>query len=222
MEIPRFELVIFDLDGTLADTSQLIFDSFNFVMRKYKSIEMTPKEIMSYFGPPEEVAIKNIMGTDNFDAIWHDYLQYYETHLWQTKLFEGIPELVDSLKKTGAHLAIFTGKGNATTNLTLRHHGLLEMFDIIVTGSEVTNHKPNPEGVRVALERLGVEPSGAVVVGDSLSDYKAATSAQTHFLAVIYDGLARNRFDNIDCTKVSSVKELSAILLDGEQQGSVR
>ncbi|MCL5266542.1 MAG: HAD family hydrolase [Bacteroidetes bacterium] len=222
MKSKKFDLVIFDLDGTLADTSQLIFDSFNFVMRKYKSLELTPREIMSYFGPPEEIAIKNILGDDDFDTVWHDYLSFYETHLWQSRLFAGIPELTKDLKRSGIHMAIFTGKGSSTTELTLKYHGLKEMFDIIVTGSVVANHKPNPEGVQLALRQLAVESSRAVVVGDSLSDYKAASSAGTHFVAALYDGLAKNRFDDIDCVKVSSVEELSIVLLDGSVQNGKR
>ena len=220
MKSKNFELVIFDLDGTLADTSQLIFDSFNFVMRKYKSVEMTPKEIMSYFGPPEEIAIRNILGDDDFDHVWYDYLNYYEAHLGETRLFPGIPELTKELKRAGTHLAIFTGKGNSTTQLTLKYHGLFEIFDTIVTGSVVVNHKPNPEGVQLALDRLGVQPSEAVVVGDSLSDYKAASAAGTHFVAALYDGLAKNRFDGIECVKVSSVGALTDLLLhNGADRG---
>ena len=209
----KFSLAIFDLDGTLADTSQLIFDSFNFVMRKYKSIEMAPSQIMSYFGPPEEIAIKNILGSDNFDSIWLDYLGYYEDHLNETEVFAGIPELLRALKKTGSHLAIFTGKGNNTTELTLKHHGIRDLFDVIVTGSIVKNHKPSPEGVELALSTLRVEPSMAVLVGDSLSDYRAATSAGIHFIAAMYDSLAKNRFDDVKCVKANSIRELSALLL---------
>ncbi len=209
----KFSLAIFDLDGTLADTSQLIFDSFNFVMWKYKSMEMTPSQIMSYFGPPEEIAIKNILGSDNFDSIWLDYLGYYEDHLNETEVFAGIPELLRALKKTGSHLAIFTGKGNNTTELTLKHHGIRDLFDVIVTGSIVKNHKPSPEGVELALSTLRVEPSMAVLVGDSLSDYRAATSAGIHFIAAMYDSLAKNRFDDVKCVKANSIRELSALLL---------
>ncbi len=209
----KFSLAIFDLDGTLADTSQLIFDSFNFVMWKYKSMEMTPSQIMSYFGPPEEIAIKNILGSDNFDSIWRDYLGYYEDHLNETEVFAGIPELLRALRKTGSHLAIFTGKGNNTTELTLKHHGIRDLFDVIVTGSIVKNHKPSPEGVELALSTLRVEPAMAVLVGDSLSDYRAATSAGIHFIAAMYDSLAKNRFDDVNCVKANSIRELSALLL---------
>ena len=210
----KFSLVIFDLDGTLADTHQLIFDSFNFVMRKYKSIELTPQEIMSYFGPPEDVCIKNMTGAANFDRAWHDYLDYYETHINESVIFSGIPELLNGLKKSGCHLGVFTGKGTDTTDMTLKYHRLKNLFDVIVTGSNVMNHKPHPEGIEFALRKFNVESSKAILIGDSLSDYKAAASAKTHFIAALYDEFVpANRFDGTECIKANSVQELSEMLL---------
>ncbi len=209
----KYSLVIFDLDGTLADTHRLIFDSFNFVMRKYKSIEMTPAEIMSYFGPPEDVCIRNMLGDGNFQAGWRNYLNYYEDHLDETTLFPGIMDLLSNLRSMRIKLAVFTGKGIETTELTLNFHRIREYFDVVVTGSGVQNHKPHPEGVRLTLRKLNLVAGSAIVVGDSLSDYKAATSAGTDFVAATYDDLARNRFDSLQCQKAKSVKELSAVLL---------
>ena len=206
----NYKLVIFDLDGTLADTLQLIFDSFNFVLQKYRSTELSPREIMSYFGPPEDVCIKNIMGDDDFDNVWHDYLKYYEDHINESVVYRGIPELLSSLKNSGCRLGVFTGKGSDTTDMTLRHHGLKELFDVIVTGSNVVNHKPHPEGIELSLRLFNVDPDTAVLVGDSISDYKASVSAKIHFIAAMYDGFVQaNKFDGTECTKVSSVQELS-------------
>jgi pyrophosphatase PpaX len=209
----KFLLIIFDLDGTLADTHQLIFDSFNFVMKKYKSIVMTPEEIMSYFGPPEDVCIKNMMGTEHFEDAWRDYLDYYEKHLDESLVFPGIPELLNDLKASKILLGIFTGKGKETTESTLRFHGIWDLFDVVVTGSSVKNHKPHPEGVEFALNKLKVLAHNAVVVGDSIADYRAAASSGTHFIAAMYDTFPRNHFDDLDCVRVHSVQELSQLLL---------
>ncbi len=210
----KYSLVIFDLDGTLADTHQLIFDSFNFIMLKYKSVKLSPQEIMAYFGPPEDVCIRNMLGKNVFETAWREYLEYYEKHLDETSLFPGIQEILVNLRSGGAKLAVFTGKGKETTSLTLDYHGIGNDFDIIVTGSGVQNHKPHPEGVELALRKLGVEATKAVVVGNSVSDYKASISAGTNFVAVTYDDLARNHFDTIQCQRAHTVTELSAALLD--------
>ncbi len=209
----KISLVIFDLDGTLADTHQLIFDSFNFILRKYRSIEMEPAEIMTYFGPPEEVCIKNIIGPDHFSDAWREYLDYYEKHLGETMVFPGIPDLLQRLKSSGMLLSIFTGKGKETTESTLRYHKIRSVFDFVVTGSGVRNHKPHPEGLRLALSKLKVGAAEAVMVGDSMSDYKAATASDVNFIAVAYDPVTRNKLDGVECMRANSVEELSGFLL---------
>jgi pyrophosphatase PpaX len=210
----KFSLVIFDLDGTLVDTHQLIFDSFNHVMKKYKSIELTPSEIMSYFGPPEDVCIKNMIGLTDFEQAWRDYLSYYKTHLSESMVFHGIPELLKNLKKSASQLGIFTGKGIDTTEATLSYHKLKDFFDVIVTGSDVKRHKPHPEGIELALRKFNVKSSEAVLIGDSLSDYKAAASAGVHFVAAAYDRfIPLDRFDGMECVKASSVEHLSKMIL---------
>ena len=211
----EFSLALFDLDGTLADTHQLIFNSFNFILRKYKSVEMTPHEILSYFGPPEEVCIVNMMGSDNFESVWEDFIEYYSSHLNETTVFGGVKELVSGLKSNGKLVGVFTAKGSKTAELTLEYHGLKKAFDIIVTGSHVKNHKPDPEGIDIALRKLGVNADDTIVIGDSPSDYKAAHAAGTSFIAVTYDTISKHRFDGIDCVKAGSVNELSRLMFHG-------
>lgn len=210
--VDRYSLILFDLDGTLADTHQLIFDSFNFVLRKYKSIEMAPKEILSYFGPPEEVCITNMLGRGNFDSVWKDFIGYYSSHLSETTVFEGVKGLLQSLKSHGKRVGVLTAKGTTTAELTLEFHGLKSLFDIIVTGSQVRNHKPDPEGVSLVLRTLGKKASETILIGDSPSDYRAAGSAGTDFIAVTYDSISKNRFDGIDCKKAASVAELAKLI----------
>lgn len=216
--IDKYSLILFDLDGTLADTHQLIFDSFNFVLRKYKSIEMTPKQILSYFGPPEEVCIRNMFGTDDFENIWNDFIGYYSSHLNESTVFDGVRELLRTLKSAEKLVGVFTAKGTRTAELTLGFHNLRHLFDIVVTGSLVKNHKPDPEGVNLALKKLSISPSKTIVIGDSPSDYKAATSAGTDFIAVTYDSISKNRFDDITCVKAASVSDLARFLLDGKRR----
>ncbi len=215
----NYSLVLFDLDGTLTDSHKLIFDSFNHVLRKYRSIEMTPEQILSYFGPTEEVCIKKMFGEEDFDAVWDDFLDYYRIHLDECTVFAGLKELLAELKSSGRLIGVFTAKGTSTTDLTLEYHGLKNLFDIVVTGSLVKNHKPDPEGVELALSRLNVLPENAVVVGDSPSDYKAAASAGTDFIAVLYGHSSTARFEDVKCKKAASVSELSAFLLS-EGNGS--
>jgi len=206
-------LVVFDLDGTLVDTSKLIFDSFNFVLKKYSGVEMSPGQIRSYFGPPEDVAIKKILGEKDFELVWSDYLQYYESHLFETAVFPGIVDLLRDLKSQGIKLAIFTGKGNETTKITLVYHRLIDFFDMIVTGSIVKNHKPDKEGIELIMNTLGIDREQIVLVGDSMADYNAATAAGIDFVAALYDSNNVTEFGDIKCKKAENIAKLRRILL---------
>lgn len=206
-------LVVFDLDGTLVDTAKLIYDSFNFVLKKYLGTEMSPDQIRTYFGPPEDVAIKKIFGNADFHLIWTDYLQYYSSHLFETAVFPGVIDLLSDLKAGFIKLAVFTGKGNETTEMTLAYHRLKDFFDMIVTGSIVRNHKPDKEGLELIVNSLGVEREGTVLVGDSLADYIASNAAGIDFIAALYDKHTTGQFDNVTCTKAESVDKLRRILL---------
>ncbi len=210
--VNKYLLVLFDLDGTLADTHQLIFDSFNHILRKYKSIELTPRQILSYFGPPEEVCIENMLHPDDFEMVWNDFITYYSAHLGESRVFGGVVELLNVLKSSGKLVGVLTAKGTRTADLTLEYHGLKDLFDIIVTGSSVRNHKPDPEGILIALRELGVAASETLLVGDSPSDYKAAAASGSDFIAVTYDNISGDRFDRIECLKAASVEDLASIL----------
>lgn len=209
---------MFDLDGTLADTHQLIFDSFNHVLRKYKSIEMTPKEILSYFGPPEEECIKNMMGSDNFNTVWREFLDYYSSHLGESRVFEGVRDLLNTVRSRGKLLGVFTAKGTRTAELTLGYHDIMNLFDVIVTGSMVKKHKPDPEGIAIALTKLDVPAAKTIVIGDSPSDYRASVAAGCDFIAVTYDTISKDRFNGLQCTRAASVGEFASLLLAGEDR----
>lgn len=216
----KYALILFDLDGTLADTHQLIFDSFNYVLRKYRSVEFTPEQILTYFGPTEEVCIENMLHPENFEAVWNDFLGYYSSHLNESRIFKGIVGLLKELKSSGRLVGVLTAKGVRTADLTLEYHGVRDLFDIVVTGSSVRKHKPDPEGILIALRELNVSSSKTVVVGDSLSDYRASVAAGSTFIAVTYGSVSKNRFDGVDCTKAASVDDLTSLLLSaGRDRG---
>ena len=83
------------------------------------------------------------------------------------------PDPLNRLKASGILLGLFTGKGEETTESTLKFHGILNLFDIVVTGLGVKNHKPHPGGVELVLNKLKVRPQNEVIVGDLMAHYKA-------------------------------------------------
>lgn len=190
----RISCFIFDLDGTLTRTNELIYATFNHVARKYLAKEFTPGEITGMFGPPEEVAIERLVGPGRRDAALVDFYDFYEKHHpAMASAYDGIRECLAFLKERGCILAIFTGKGRRTALTTLREIGLGEFFDAVITGSDVDNHKPSADGINSVLKRFALEPAEVMMVGDAVADVLAARAAHVRVASVLWDSYAREK-----------------------------
>jgi len=205
----KISCVIFDLDGTLSRTNELIYATFNHVAEKYLHRVFTAPEIARMFGPPEEVAVERLVGPEMAEAALDDFYSFYQTHHPRlASAYEGIKAVLDFLKGRGIILAIFTGKGTRTTLITLEAIGLKNYFDLVVTGTDVENYKPSADGIRKVLNRLGLEPGEALMVGDSVSDVKAAREAGVSIAAVVWDSYGKDRVLEMNVAHVfHSVKE---------------
>jgi len=186
--------VIFDMDGTLTQTNQLIFDSFNSIVRKYQGKTLSPSEITGYFGPPEEGALVPIVGEELLPQAMEEYLSFYRSHHKSlARIYPGIREILTEVKQKGRFLALFTGKGIHTTTITLEEFGLKDLFDCVVTGNDVVNHKPSAEGIQKILDQFHVSPNEALMVGDSVADVNASRAANVKIAAVLWDSYAKER-----------------------------
>ncbi|MGD0337855.1 MAG: HAD-IA family hydrolase [Bacteroidota bacterium] len=184
----KLRCVIFDVDGTLAQTNKLIFDTFNHIAQKYLHKTFSEPEIIALFGPPEEVCIEKMLGKEIAAAACEDYYAYYaEQHASLAPLYPGVVEMLEHLKKRGMILAVFTGKGIRTTTITLELSGILKHFDMLVTGSDVVNHKPSSEGISKIMEKYDLSNEEVLMVGDSVADMKAAHSVGVKTAAVVWD-----------------------------------
>ncbi|MDH3252377.1 MAG: HAD-IA family hydrolase [Ignavibacteria bacterium] len=193
MSIP-IRCVIFDMDGTLTRTNELIFASFNHVAAKYLGATMTPPEIIGLFGPPEEDGLAKLVGEKHAVAAMDDLCEFYrENHRAMARLHAGIEEVLSFLREKQIRQAVFTGKGRRTTAITLDAFKLRSYFDLIVSGTDVTHHKPHPEGICRVLSTLGVQAEEALMVGDSLADIRASRGAGVRIASVVWDSYDRER-----------------------------
>ncbi len=187
--ISRFKGIIFDIDGTLTYTNQLIFDSFNHITEKYLGKRFSDEEIISFFGPTEDVILKKIC-KENYDDARKDYYKYYKENHSIARAYNGIRELIIDLKKANILLSIFTGKGRTSSLITLDELGLTEFFDLIVTGDDVSNHKPSPEGIIKFLEKFNLAPTEVLMIGDAPPDIIAAKDSGVEIASVVWDSYA--------------------------------
>jgi len=185
--------VIFDLDGTLARTNTLIFDSFRFIFKKYLNSDKTDDDIIALFGPTEEEILKKVLPLHQYDIAINEFCTFYKTnHQRLASSYEGIEEGLDFLKTKNIPLGIYTGKGRITAKITLTELGLSDYFSLIVSGSDVKNSKPSPEGIKMFIEKFDLKGSEVVLVGDSVVDIKTADNAGIKCLSVIWDSYGKN------------------------------
>jgi len=185
----QFKGIIFDIDGTLTSTNDLIFASFNFITKKYLGKTYSNEEIVKWFGPPEDVILRKFCG-DNYEKARKEYYKFYSDNHFMADIYPGMKEILDELKTDGVLLSIFTGKGREAATITLKKLDIYKYFDLIITGDEVKEHKPSPEGIMIFLESFNLNKNDVIMVGDSPSDIKAAHSAGIKVASVLWDSLA--------------------------------
>lgn len=192
----NFDGIIFDIDGTLAATHDLIFESFNYVVSKYFNKRLTTEEIVALFGPTEDVILKEWM-KDNYDKARKDYYDFYESqHEEMAEIFPGLKEIIQLIKDEKIPLGIFTGKGRDTSIITLKAIKLFDHFDLIITGDDVKEHKPSPEGIIKFLNQFNLIPEKVLMVGDTNTDVIAARSAGVKCALVLWDEFSRSKYSN--------------------------
>ena len=182
------------MDGTLTETNQLIFDSFNFIAMKYKGKTYSPSEIVAMFGPPEEGALLDIVTEEQIEQVMKEYLAYYRRHHKElARLYPGILDLLRFLRRRKVHCALFTGKGIHTATITMQAFALMPYFEYVVTGNDVVNHKPDPEVIQKILDHFSLREDEVLMVGDSVGDVKAAREAGVRVAVVLWDSYTKEK-----------------------------
>ncbi len=185
---PRFATLIFDLDGTLADTLPLIYESFNDAFVPITGKPLSPEEIRALFGPPDNYVIRNVLDPEHHDEAIGRYVATYERrHRDLVELFEGIDALLADAHAAGIKLAVVTGKSRNTALMTLDILGVLDRFDVVYAGDDVDRQKPDPMALIMALADLAHDDSArAAMIGDSAADILAGKGAGVVTIGVLW------------------------------------
>jgi pyrophosphatase PpaX len=169
--------VIFDLDGTLIDTNDLILETFHNVLKECLGQFPTEDELNHVYGKTldEQMAFFSV---ERSQELVNAYKSYYRTHMdTQINLFEGVKSLLDELAAKGIKMAAVTNKGSRGVHHAFDKFDLGKYFAASITADDVLRGKPDPEGIFTILNQLGVDAEDALFVGDSASDIIAAKDA---------------------------------------------
>ena len=173
MAATKLKGMIFDLDGTLADTVPVCVAAFRSAFERFLDHRYTDEEIKAFFGPTEEGSCRRAV-PNNWRGCLEAYLDAYrKIHDGLTEPFPQIEDALRLLKKRGAATAVVTGKGPVSAYISLRRLGLEPYFEIVETGSPDGPIKP--ESLKKVLAKWEAEPHETAYVGDVAYDMQAAS-----------------------------------------------
>ena len=186
----RFPIVLFDLDGTLIDSGPIILESMQHAVRTVLGREIPREQLGLTIGGQGIVAQMEAIDVEHSGELLEAYREHNDGLHDTLEAFDDLLALLPELRAQGRRLGIVTAKRHRTVALALdRFPALREDFDTVVAHEDTERHKPDPEPVLLAVERLGGLPGQAAYVGDSPFDIRAAKAAQVFAVAVAWGGI---------------------------------
>jgi pyrophosphatase PpaX len=184
--VARFPVVLFDLDGTVVDSGSIILASMRHATREVLGIEAADAELMAAVGGPGLEAQMAAFAPDRVDELVRVYRAHNIPLHDDLQPCEGMEDVIVRLHDDGVRIGVVTAKWRQTAELALTRLRTGDLFEVLVGGNETELHKPNPEPLLLAADRLGVAPMDCAYVGDSPFDIRAAKAAHMYSVAVTW------------------------------------
>ena len=180
------ELVIFDMDGTLIDSSVTIANAINHVRQNLELPSLDPALIIEKINDHNLNPAQYFYETDHFEVRHEEWFSEYYTqnHDKELQLYEGIRELLVRLREGGCLLAVATNAYRGSTIESLTHLGIYRHFDAIACFDDVEHGKPYPDMLYKILDELDFPSEKALFVGDGARDHIAAQWARIDYIMV--------------------------------------
>ena len=211
---PRYATVLFDLDGTLADTIALIVASYQHAFRTVLAEEVEENRARAWIGRPLLPALLEEAPDHGheLDRVYRAWNLENTARLIQR--YAGVPEMLAALTSVGVTCAVATSKRRETARIALEGVGIADVIDVVAGLEDTTRHKPEPDPLLHAASTLGVDPATCVYVGDATVDVLAARAAGMAAVAVTWgagdrEALVATGPDAV----VDTVPDLTAYLL---------
>ena len=211
----RYDCYLFDLDGTLTDSQEGIFNAVKYALKKLGE-PIPPLEVLRRFiGPPLDFSFREYCGFDD-EKITEGvklYREYYNNGgLFENRVYEGIVELLTELKIKGRMLAVATSKPELFTGRILAHFGLDKYFDVITGALTDGTRSTKSDVLACALKNWGIkDKSKAVMIGDRMHDIVGAKDNGIDCIAVLWGFGDREEFEEY---KADYIVEKPADILD--------
>lgn len=214
----KYDVILFDLDGTLTDSSPGIMNSIVYALKKYNiSVENTD-DLRKFLGPPLHESFRDFYGFDDeksMEAVGF-YREYFSTKgLLENEVYSGIREMLEDLKENGKRLILATSKPQPFTDRIMEHFDLAKYFEFIAGSNMDGTRSKKAEVIAYALESCGIMgKSNVVMVGDREHDIIGATTVGIDSIGVEYGYGDYDELSNAGATYiVKTVEELKELLI---------
>jgi phosphoglycolate phosphatase len=218
-----FDLVMFDLDGTLVETAPEIGDAVNDTLRRFDLPQATPQQVAGWIGHgTRELLIQalaqasgstvaTVRASDTLPLIAAEFDRHYAARCGtRSRLYPRVRDTLVALRERGVKLAVVTNKESRYTRTVLDAHQLSPLFERVVSGDSLPTKKPDPAGIHSCLSQFGTPPGRALFVGDSSIDVATARNAGVGVWALPY---GYNMGEPISaCAPDRVIPDLSALL----------
>lgn len=206
------QAVLFDMDGTLADTIPDILAVFNPLLAAHGGPALTAETLVTHFGPTEEEILRKLLPHTPPEVIERSLSEALK-NAGPIGLVHGVADVVAACRGQGYRVGVFTGAGRRFGSSRLSRLGLGDLVEAFVAGDDVPTRKPAPDGLVLLCERLGVPPAATAYVGDSPLDVQCAHAAGAKAVGVSWgvnprEVMAAARPHHL----VDTVDELRAVL----------
>ncbi|HEV8410130.1 MAG TPA: HAD-IA family hydrolase [Gemmatimonadaceae bacterium] len=211
----KLKAVLFDLDGTLIDSIGLIVDAMHYAFEGFTGTVPADKDWMAGIGTPlyKQLALY-ARSPEELDALREKYRAFQFLHHDNViKAYPGTGAVLENLHARGIVMGIVTSKGDVLAQRGIELTGLAQYLPVVIGADSVTKHKPEPEPVLLALERLGVQADEALMMGDSPHDISSGNAAHVQTIGALWGPFTREQIAVAKPTYwMNNISELPAFL----------
>lgn len=216
----RKPVIIFDLDGTLIDTKELVFASFRHTFAHYKpEYTLREDELLSFFGPTLKTTFSKYFDASMVDEVIAYYRAYnHENHDKLVKEMPGVKETLTYLKEQQYPMAVLSNKLRDTVIMGLKHCHLEAYFEVVYGGDDVDKPKPDPSGILQVCADLHMPSDDVIYVGDAPIDIQACKRMGGFSVAFIHDEIRAEEMQKAKpCVMLHAMKDIMNLVKEDHE-----
>lgn len=207
----KIKAVLFDLDGTLLDTKEFVYQAYEHTLSSHGFEIYKREELAQLIGGDIFKIYTEIAPAGNPQVLATTHFNFQAKRMDLIKSYPYIFEVVNKIKKLGIKVGVVTSR-RTNTKQTLEAGNLGGLFDVIITADQVSHHKPNPEGLHLALKKLKVKYSETLFVGDAAVDVEMGKKAKVKTVGVTWGFGGKNIKKSKPDYIIDDIKELLTFL----------